>query len=211
MDKRLAEELFFSKEAADYLGITTQRLNTLVKDGKIIPLKKSSSGTIFHITELNKRKEEQKIFSRVGQGGGVGMFRFDTDDKKEALNFATLMNVLGITEQRLEPLFSEFSKKVDVTVFLDTNDVIKQYADYFKVDVERLIKEFHIAERAFSNLHESDEIIKRGSQDYPPLLAETAQAPRFLYLRGKKSLLFEKRTVALVGSRKASPKAILDD
>jgi hypothetical protein len=31
MDKNLANELFFAKEAADYLGITTQRLNTLVK------------------------------------------------------------------------------------------------------------------------------------------------------------------------------------
>lgn len=207
MNKKLADELFFSKEAACYLGITTQRLNTLVKDGKIIPLKKSESGTIFHITELNKRKEEQKIFSRVGQGGGVGMFRFDTDDKKEALNFATLINVLGITEQRLDPIFSEFSEKVDVTIFLDADSVIKQYADYFKVDAKRLITEFNIAKLAFSNLHETDEIIKRGNQDYPPLLAATAQAPRFLYLRGKKSLLFEKRTVALVGSRKASDKA----
>ena len=51
---------------------------------------------------------------------------------------------------------------------------------------------------------ESDEIIKRGDQDYPPLLAQTKQAPRFLYVRGKKALLFEKRTVALVGSRQAS-------
>lgn len=207
MDERLAEELYFSKEAAAYLGITTQRLNALVKDGKIVPLKKSPSGTIFHIEELNKRREEQQIFSRVAQGGGPGMFKFDTEDKREALNFATLMNVLGITEHRLDPIFSEFSEKVDVTEFLDADSVVEQYANYFKIDAETLIKEFHKAEQAFSKLHKTDEIIKRGNQDYPPLLEGTAQAPRFLYLRGKKSLLFEKRTVALVGSRKASEKA----
>ena len=55
MDERLAEELYFSKEAAAYLGITTQRLNALVKDGKIVPLKKSPSGTIFHIEELDRK------------------------------------------------------------------------------------------------------------------------------------------------------------
>ena len=31
MDNKLEEKLFFSKEAAEYLEITPQRLNTLVK------------------------------------------------------------------------------------------------------------------------------------------------------------------------------------
>lgn len=207
MDKTLANDLFFSKEAAEYLNITTQRLNTLVKEGKIEPLKKTPSGTIFHISELNKRREEQRIFLKTGQGGEKGMFQLDTKDKFEALNFATLMNALEITEQRLDPLFSEFSERTDVTIPLNDNSVTKKYIDFFKVNRERLLKEFDMAERAFSTLHKTDEIIKRGSQDYPPLLAETEQAPRFLYIRGKKSLLFEKRTVALVGSRKASEKA----
>ena len=39
------------------------------------------------------------------------------------------------------------------------------------------------------------------------MLENTEQAPRFLYIRGKKALLHEKRTVALVGSRQASEKA----
>lgn len=207
MDKNLANELFFAKEAADFLGITPQRLNALVKEGKIVPLKKSSSGTIFHIEELNKRREEQRIFSKIGQGGKIGMFRLDTKDKIEALNFATLMNVLGVTEQRLDPRFSQFSEKVDVTIPLIDESVVVKYIDFFNVQKEVLQKEFSLAKKAFSNLHETDEIIKRGSQDYPPLLATTEQAPRFLYVRGKKSLLFEKRTVALVGSRKASDKA----
>lgn len=207
MDKNLANELFFAKEAADYLGITTQRLNTLVKEGKIVPLKKTPSGTLFHIDELNKRREEQRIFSKVGQGGGKGMFKLDSKNKIEALNFATLMNALNITEQRLDPIFSAFSDNVDITQKLIDSTIIDKYVDYFNVDKLQLAKEFDLAERAFSHLKESDEIIKRGDQDYPPLLEATEQAPRFLYIRGKKSLLFEKRTVALVGSRQASDKA----
>lgn len=60
MKENLADKLFFSREAADYLNITTQRLNALVKEEKLRPLKKSPSGTIFHIDELNKRIKEKK-------------------------------------------------------------------------------------------------------------------------------------------------------
>ena len=189
MDNKLAEKLFFSKEAAEYLEITPQRLNTLVKEGKIKPLKKNPSGTIFYIDELEKRREEQTIFEKISQGGGKGMFRFDTNEKREALNFATLMNSLGITEQKLDPMFTEFSKHIDVSQFMvEDNSILEQYSKFFKVSNERLKKEFKAAHVAFSNLRSTDEIIKRGSTDYAPLLLKTQQAPRFLYLRGTKSL-----------------------
>ena len=44
--KALADKLLFSKEAAEYLGISVQRLAVLTKEGRIIPIKKNSSGTI---------------------------------------------------------------------------------------------------------------------------------------------------------------------
>lgn len=207
MDASLADELFFSKEAADYLGITTQRLNTLVKEGKIKPLKKSPSGTVFLLEELKKRKEELRIFSCRIRGSEEGMFKLDTEEKNEAVNFATLMNILEITEQKLDPLFSKFCETVDVSIPLIAESVVRKYADFFNIDISLLYKEYDESKKAFLTLRETDEIIKRGSQDYPLLLASTEQAPRFLYIRGKKSLLCEKRTVALVGSRQASERS----
>lgn len=205
--EKLAAQLFFSKEAAEYLGITVQRLNKLVQDGKVIPLKKNSSGTIFHIDELNRRKEEVEIFTKIGYGGEKAMFVFDTKEKQEALNYATLMNVLNYTEHKLEPLFEKFSQTNNVSLPLDALEISKNYVEFFKVDSRKLFDEYYKAQKAFSLLRDTDEIIKRGSQDYPVLLQQTEQAPRFLYIRGKKSLLHEKRTVALVGSRQATDKA----
>lgn len=205
--KKLATELYFAKEAAEYLGISMQRLNILVKEGKIEPLKKTTSGTIFYITDLEKRKKEQEIFTKVYEGGTDAMFKFDTKEKKEALNFATLMNVMRETEHSLEPKFEELSRYIDVTIPLSDNAVIDKYVEHFGATKLRLCEEYEKAYQAFLTLREDDEIIKRGSEDYPPLLAETEQAPRFLYIRGKKSLLFEKRTVSLVGSRQASENA----
>lgn len=204
---KLANDLFFSKEAAEYLGITTQRLNQLVHDEKIKPLKKNTSGTIFHIHELNLRKEELLIFDKIKDGGKNGMFEIDTKTKQEALNFATMMNVLAYTENKLEPLFETLSETIDIAKPLDQSDIYHAYAEFFNVPAEKIKKEYQAAYKSFTQLYPTDEIIKRGSKDYPPLLMETEQAPRFLYIRGKKSLLFEKRTVALVGSRNASDAA----
>lgn len=198
-EKILANKLFFSKEAAEYLNISTQRLNKLVIEGKIKPLKKSPSGTLFHIDELNERKKELEIFTQVCKRGEGNMFKIDTKVKNEALNYATLMNVLKETEHTLEPKFDTFSKSVDTSLPLTSNDVIAKYCKEFCVQKEYLIKEYNKAYQMFLSLRENDEIIKRGSQDYPPLLLEAKeQAPRFLYIRGRKSLLFERRTVALV-------------
>lgn len=204
--EKLSKQLYFSKEAAEFLGITVQRLNKLVKEGKIRPLKKNSSGTIYHVDELKRRQEELSIFEGIGQGG-KGMFCIDTKTKQEALNYATLMNVLSYTEHRLEPLFDEFNKLVRVDIPLISDEVCGKYAEFFCIDEDVLMKAYDVAFRAFSELRTTDEIIKRGSLDYPPLLAQTEQAPRFLYIRGKKSLLYEKRTVALVGTRIASENA----
>ena len=184
-EKTLADQLFFAKEAAEYLGITAQRLNKLVQEEKVKPIKKSASGTIFHLNELNRRKEELEIFTKINQGGGNGMFVFDTKVKREALNFATLMNVLNYTEHKLEPLFVEFSKKVNVDIPIKDSDVCEEYTRFFNVNKDVLLKEYDKAYKAFLTLRETDEVIKRGSPEYPPLLAKTEQAPRYINIKGK--------------------------
>lgn len=201
--KTLASQLFFSKEAAEYLGISVQRLNKLVQTGKINPLKKNSSGTVFLLEELEKRKHELSIFNEIGgEGEEFGMFKIDTPIKQEALNFVTLMNVLNMSEKKLSPLFDEFSKAFDI--FEPVNVSVSKWSDFFNVSSSDLINAYSLAKEEFKKLKEDDEIIKRGDIRYPKLLAVTEEAPRFLYLRGDRSLLYDNRTVALVGSRNAS-------
>ena len=133
------------------------------------------------------------------------MFKIDSEVRQEAVNFSTLMNVLHITEHRLEPQFDNFSKTTDITVPLI--DEINSYADYFNVNVDSLQKEYNFVLKEFLKLKESDEIIKRGSYMYPELLERTSEAPRFLYVRGDTSLLNDQNTIAIIGSRNASENA----
>lgn len=204
MSENLADKILFAKEAADYLGISTQRLSVLVREGKIHPFKKSSSGTLFLLEDLEARKQELRIFSK---NDAVvhhdDTFSFDNSNKIEALNYSVLLNVLQITEKRLEPQFQIFEKKYPVNQFIDKKS-LHICSSFFHFDEDDFLKEYEIAKKQFSNLKSSDEIIKRGDEDYPYLLSLTEQAPRFLYIRGNKALLQEKRTVSLVGSRTAS-------
>jgi DNA processing protein len=204
----LASKLYFSKEAADYLGISVQRLNKLVHDRKILPLKKSNSGTIFHINELQLRKTELAIFENNDSNkGGSGMFRIDNCTKQEALNFSVITTLLNCSDPKAEPIFEEIGNQIELTSPLIDEKVLSVYSKVLKIDSDIIIDAYNKTERSFSQLKQNDEIIKRGSIDYPPLLAKTEQAPRFLYIRGRKSLLFEKRTVSIVGSRQAAEDA----
>lgn len=199
--EQLSKDLFFSKEAADYLGISIQRLNKLVNDGKLKPIKKSSSGMIFHIDELNNRKKELDIFKYINKEGKK-MFEINTRTRQEALNYSTLMGILLISEKKLNEEFDRFSFLYDI--YKPINQNVKEYSKFFNIDEKVLLREYEKAKEAFSHLRTTDEIIKIDDDEYPPLLAKTEQAPRFIYIRGNKSLLYEKRTVALVGSREAS-------
>lgn len=133
------------------------------------------------------------------------MFKIDTPIKQEALNFAVLMNCLKVTEPKFDPLFESFLSETKVAGAILDN--LGLYSQYFKLDAGLLTREYTLAMSQFSKLKETDEIIKRGTSDYPDMLATTEKAPRFLYIRGRKSLLYETRKVSLVGSRNASDRA----
>lgn len=133
------------------------------------------------------------------------MFKIDTPIKQEALNFAVMLNCLKVTEPKFDPLFESFLSETKTTVAIIED--IELYSDYFKVDKDLLKREYSLALSQFSKLKETDEIIKRGTSDYPEMLVTTEKAPRFLYIRGRKSLLYETRKVSLVGSRNASDRA----
>ena len=204
--KELAEKLLFSKEAAEYLGVSVQRLAVLTKEGKIIPLKKNSSGTIYHVDELERRKHELSVFSSMKvddqlKRGKAGMFKIDTRTKSEAVNLATAMNILHSSEKKVCKLIDTLDKQIAYEPMPENSH---HWADLLNTSSSVIAKEYAYSRLAFSQLQVTDEIIRIGDPTYPKQLSQTEEAPRFLYLRGRVNLLQDIRTVALVGSRQAS-------
>ena len=199
----LADKLFFSKEAADYLGISVQRLATLTKEGAVVPLKKNQSGTIYHKDELDRRKRELSIFSSgyTGpEGRETGMFSIDTPTRNEAVNLAAIMNMLHISEKKACAILDSVDRRIACAPM--TAD-LGRWKAILNIPDAQIEREYAHARSAFTTLRETDEVLRLGDPRYPRLLSQTEEAPRFLYLRGRISLLQDIRTVALVGSRKA--------
>src|SRR5699024_5458385 len=109
---------------------------------------------------------------------GGHMFKIDNKIKQEALNFSTLQNCLKMTEGKFEPIFDSFIeeyKGIESSPILDYLDL---YGNYFKINQNKLNHEYALASAQFSKLKESDEIIKRGTSDYPDMLESTEKSPR---------------------------------
>ncbi len=133
------------------------------------------------------------------------MFSIDNDIKREAVNYNTLLNVLGITEKKLNPMYDDLLDITKTSSLLnESRELLDEYAYHFKVDSEFLLNEFNRTLSAFETLEEDDEIIKYGSDFYPSLLSGIDNAPRFLYTRGNRNLLKNVNTVSIIGSRDAS-------
>lgn len=60
---------------------------------------------------------------------------------------------------------------------------------------------YEAVRRGLSKLAEGDHVLERGGAGYPPLLAATADAPEFLFVRGDPGLLV-RPAVAVVGTRR---------
>jgi DNA processing protein len=203
MDETLRElvqrEVLFSKEAADFLGISPQRLNQLVHSGQLHPIRRCPSGALFLKSDLEKRRMELKEIGRSLAGiGGDGKMDVNKGAAIEAIRFFTVQNALSLSEKKTEPLFNQLDLE---TVVEATNDEFFQMVSReFGLGRSATEEVFRMVESAFEKLEKSDQIIKRGSESYPKLLAKTDEAPRFLFARGNLDLLNE-RTVSIVGTR----------
>ena len=65
LKQMIAENVLFAKEAADYLGVSIQRLHQLTHAGQITPLKQSGSGTLFYSKTLKNVKNQFKALAKL--------------------------------------------------------------------------------------------------------------------------------------------------
>ena len=128
------------------------------------------------------------------------MFSINSPTRHEAVNLAVVMNLLHLSEKKACSVLDGMSE----AAFYPMTDSLNHWSDHLNISSEAILNEYISVVSAFSRLWESDLILRKGDPMYPRLLAETQEAPRFLYLRGHADFLQVERTVALVGSRAAS-------
>lgn len=198
--KALMNDIYTSREAAEYLQISTQRLNQLVHDQQIIPIKVSKSVTLFWKEDLDKR-----TITNVSSNNntGIGMFDINNAYVRDAILYFTIQQYFNCNDKKTCE-FIEQLKKVDNFSF---RSGLKNNIPYLSSKLNILEKDFYKCylrvKDSFSKLTDDVILVKKGDGVYSKLLANTDGAPPFLFLKGNVHLLNEK-SVCVVGSRNAS-------
>lgn len=206
MDRKTIEQvvndLLFSKEAAEYLGISSQRLNQLVHGGQVIPIKRTSAGSLFLRQDLDERKRNLKtIAPELSLGYSHQKMDLKTPFMYEVMNYYTIQSFFSYSDKKTEPVFKELTEMLDMQQ--EFVQIVGKVSNALSIDEVELQKAYKKVEMGFQSLNKEDMIIKKGMKDYPKLLAVTNEAPPYLFLRGNIHLLKEK-IVSVVGSRGAS-------
>ncbi|WP_348772910.1 DNA-protecting protein DprA [Paenibacillus sp. Marseille-P2973] len=194
------KEVLFTNEATKLLGISSQRLNQLVQSGKITPLKSSRSGTLYLKSDIEIRKRELKTNMNKED---IIQTRFNNDTSiiEEATNYFTIHYLCNHSDVKTRTIFEELELYIEVSVpFASQIDEISKLTGFSK---ESILSANNIVNEGLKKLHDSDYIVKVGQSAYPSLLEKTANAPRFLFMRGNVELLHYP-TISIVGTRNPS-------
>lgn len=198
----LMKDVYTSAEAAEYLNISIQRLNQLVHDQKINPVKISKSIQLFYKGDLDKRKIVNYSTSTKSENKVSG---FDVDNKfvRESILYFTIQQYFKNSDKKTQKFISDITVAYDFNFESKLENNIPLLAKLLNTTKRGFYETYGRVKSSFSSLDKDVILCKKGDNIYPKLLANTAEAPLYLFLKGDITLLNEK-SVCVVGSRNAN-------
>lgn len=195
----IKNEVMFTSEACEYLGISPQRMHQLVQAGKIQPVKIAPAGMLFLREDLEERRRVLSCFKKTGN---LKQLKINNDPVvvQRAINYYTIQHLCKYSDKKAEAVFAEISKHVDINKSLIRGEV----ARILNVNVARMQEVYDWVTKSFEALEPDDYIVEKGHELYPQRLALTEHAPLFLFMRGNPALA-NLPAVAVVGTRNPSP------
>lgn len=196
----IADEIMFAKEAAEFLGISVQRLNKLVHKGDIVPIRMCPSGTLFLKRDLEERKYVSKTIGKeILSPRNIPLLKNDNDKIQRAINYFTIQSYFNYAYKKAEKAINYLNDKVDFSKALFYK--IDLVAGYLGVTNEKFLERYENVLRSIEKLLGTDQIIYVGDESYPFELKRISSPPPYLFTRGDASVL-NKPIVAITGSKR---------
>ncbi|AMP20426.1 hypothetical protein AZF37_03900 [endosymbiont 'TC1' of Trimyema compressum] len=196
----IAEEIMFAKEAAEYLGISVQRLNKLVHKEELIPVRKSPSGTLFMKRDLDERKY---LIATIGKEilltALQPTLKINSPTLQEAVNYFTIQSYYDYAYKKTETNYAFITEKRDM-INVPLTHYSEELAVYLGTDEDELGERYRATVRSFEKLMLTDQVINRTDEAYPFELKRLDSSPLFLFLRGNIKLL-DTPIVSLIGTK----------
>lgn len=199
---KFMQDVYTSSEAAEYLGISTQRLNQLVHEKRIQPIKIGKSYMLFLKSDLQQRKFTN--VSNISSETNSGFFDINIPYVRDAILYFTIQQYFNNNDKKT----CEFIKMIKQNNSFDFRSGLSKVnipllSSLLKVTQNDFYNQYVRVKDSFSKLTDDVVLVKNGDDIYSKLLAITKEAPPYLFMKGNVHLLDEK-SVCVVGSRNAS-------
>lgn len=198
----MMKDIYTSAEAAEYLNISIQRLNQLVHDKKIIPVKMNKSIQLFFKEDLDKRKIVN-FTTDIKLKDNVSGFKINNKFVREAILYFTIQQYFKYSDKKTQQFISNITTSDDFDFESKLENNIPLLAKLLNTTKRGFYETYVKVKSSFASLDQNVILCKKGDDIYSKLLANTADAPLYLFLKGDVTLLNEK-SVCVVGSRNAN-------
>ena len=197
----LMKDIYTSREAAEYLNISTQRLNQLVHDNRLSPIKTSKSTMLFLKSDLDFR--EITNVSNQNLQEKIKPLNINTPYVRDAILYYTIQQYFNNNDKKTCNFIDCIVENDGFNFRSGLTTNIPVLSKLLNIKENEFYNTYSFVKKCFSELTEDVIIVKKGDAAYSRLLASTNEAPPYLFLKGNVHLLNEK-SVCVVGSRNAS-------
>ena len=201
----LMKSVFTASEAAEYLNISTQRLHQLVQEKQLFPIKNSKSVTLFYKDDLDQRK--MKNYSSTTQDIEKERFDINVPYVRDAILYYTIQQYFNNNDKKTCKFIEQIQNENGFDFRAGLTNNIPFLSNLLKINDKEFYDKYVFVKKSFQQLTSDVYLIQKGNHDYPQLLANTPDAPPYLFVKGDLQLLNEK-SVCVVGSRNASLEGI---
>lgn len=200
----LMKDVFTSSEAAEFLNISTQRLNQLVHENKIVPIKTSKSVMLFLRQDLQERKVTNVINTKDEQ---YDCFDVNLSYVRDAILYFTIQQYFNNNDKKTCEFIEIIKNSHSFKYSSGLKENIPLLSSLLNTTDTKFYETYQMVKESFQSLSSDVVLSKKSDEIYSKLLMMTEEAPPYLFLKGNVNLLNEK-SVCVVGSRNASNESI---
>ena len=185
----LMKSVFTASEAAEYLNISTQRLHQLVQEKQLFPIKNSKSVTLFYKDDLDQRK--MKNYSSRVQVGEKERFDINIPYVRDAILYFTIQQYFNNNDKKTCKFMEQIQNENGFDFRAGLKKNIPLLSNLLKISDKEFYDKYVFVKKSFQQLTSDVYLIQKGNHDYPQLLANTPDAPPYLFVKGDLQLLNE--------------------
>lgn len=200
----LMKDVFTSSEAAEFLNISTQRLNQLVHENKLVPIKTSKSVMLFLRQDLQERKVTNVINTKDEQ---CDCFDVNLSYVRDAILYFTIQQYFNNNDKKTCEFIEIIKNSHSFKYSSGLKENIPLLSSLLNTTDAKFYETYQMVKESFQSLSSDVVLSRKGDEIYSKLLMMTEEAPPYLFLKGNVNLLNEK-SICVVGSRNASNESI---